>query len=94
MRCSRCGHDTPDGKAGCLYCGAVLGDADRLKSDEEAFSRREFDRVSDLQDAEGFLTQELARMAGKRRNPVSKTALACIFFLSMLVGGMVVWWFR
>ncbi len=94
MRCSRCGHDTPNGKASCLYCGAVLGDADRLKSQEDACSGREVDRISDLKDVEGYLTRELVRMADKRRGPVSKTALACIFFLSMLLGGMVVWWFR
>jgi len=91
MKCTHCGHDIPEGKGGCLYCGAIVRSIDQAKHDEKALSENGTDGIADFRKTEGYMIQELARMKGRRRNPLSKAALACIFFLAMLVGGLVVW---
>ena len=38
MQCPKCGHNVPDEKSKCIYCGAVLGDVDSL--DPEDMSKK------------------------------------------------------
>ena len=32
MQCQKCGHDVPDEKGRCMYCGAAVGDAGSIDS--------------------------------------------------------------
>ena len=94
MKCSHCGHDIPTGVGRCIYCGAVFRGAEQAKHTRDDLSDHEAERTADFKDAEEYLTQELMRMKEKRRNPVSKVVLLCIFFFSMIAGGLLVWLFQ
>lgn len=94
MECRDCGHDIPEGKGSCIYCGAVVKSMDRSNSAENGLSGHGSEGGCESGDAGEYVTQELSRIKSRRKNPLSKTALACIFFLSMLVGGVIVWLFK
>lgn len=93
MECKQCGHKIPQGKDKCIYCGRPVdgaqGDPGRDPSEGADASIRE----TRLEEAEAYLSRQTDLMRSRRKSPVSKVLLAILFFLSMLVGGLIVWWF-
>ncbi len=89
MKCARCRHDIPAGKNECLYCGAAVGG--RAKNDENTLPGDAGGRGAEIKRSEDYLMTRLSVMKSERKSPVSKTVLACVFFVSMLVGGVIVW---
>lgn len=94
MKCLHCGHDIPEGKTLCIYCGAVVRGMNRSTPDQNGVSGNGPEGISDFIEGEDSMTQELTRLKSRRKKTVSKAALVFIFLLSMLLGGLVVWLFK
>lgn len=50
--------------------------------------------LDDPKVTEAYLLQQLAILKSRRRAPLSKGLQAALFFLAMLLGGLMVWLFR
>ena len=77
VTCPDCGHHVPDGKAMCIYCGAV--------QDEEAVNAE-----SKMDVTEGDISWSFS--LGKTRRPIqlSPVIQALIFLVSAALGGFIV----
>jgi hypothetical protein len=95
VKCPECGHDVPERKTRCLYCGRAVEDGVPSSTEAEKPQIGVPDwmlKVKGVSGEDVVLTFGLKK--SKRRKPLSKVALMIIFMSSFVLGGWLVWIFR
>jgi len=106
VKCPKCRHAIPEGREKCLYCGCSVSGNNPERSSGVGIEKvsgesglyAQTGKVQgiqeDLESIEALLFRQLERSGSKRRTPLSKGLQVAIFFLSMLLGGLIVWFFQ